>query len=281
MALNYRVAYPYPPALLQGVTLLLLAIDIGNTETVVGLYRGELLLHHWRLHSDLEKTADEYGLLLCQLFSRRGLDPSEVKGVVIASVLPPALPTFEQMAEAYFPSHNRLVVDSRLDTGLIIRYDPPHDVGADRIANAVAAMHKYTLPAIVVDFGTATTFDCISKEGEYLGGAIAPGIGISLEALFERASKLPRIALHDPGSPIGRNTIESMQAGIVYGAAGQVERIVEAIQKELAATATVIATGPLSDVIARHCPSVSAVDAFLTLDGLRIIYERSAKSSAT
>lgn len=263
------------------MTLLLLAFDVGNTETVVGLYEGEQLRHHWRLHSDLEKTADEYGILLWQLFARRGLDPNGVQGTVIASVLPPALPTFEQMAEGYFPAANRLIVDSRLDTGLVIRYEPPHDVGADRIANAVAAVHKYALPAIVVDFGTATTFDCISKEGEYLGGAIAPGVGISLEALFERASKLPRIALQDPGSPIGRNTVQSMQAGIVYGAAGQVERVVQAMQSELGAKATVIATGALSDAIARHCPSVSAVDAFLTLDGLRLIYERAARSSAT
>jgi len=260
---------------------LLLAIDIGNTETVVGVYRGKELQHHWRLHSDLEKTADEYGILLRQLFAPRGLDPAQVEGTVIASVLPPALPAFERMAEAYFPAARRLVVDSRADTGLAIRYDPPHDVGADRIANAVAAMHKYPLPAIIVDFGTATTFDCVSEEGEYLGGAIAPGVGVSLEALFERASKLPRISLQDPGTPIGRNTVQCMQAGIIYGTAGQVESIVGRMQAELGKKATVVATGALCEILARYCPSVNAVDPFLTLEGLRVIYERSARSSAT
>src|SRR5690606_4230226 len=190
----------------------------------------------------------------------RGLDPESVEGAVIASVLPPALPAFERMAEAYFPSARRLVVDSRTDTGLTIRYDPPHDVGADRIANAVAAMHKYPLPAIVVDFGTATTFDCVSEAGEYLGGAIAPGVDVSLEALLERASKLPRIALRDPGTPIGRNTVECMQAGIIYGTAGQVESIVGRMQAELGKQASVVATGALCEVLAPHCPSVRAVD---------------------
>lgn len=260
---------------------MLLAIDIGNTETVVGVYQGARLLHHWRFHSDPAKTADEYGILLLQLFARRGIDPAAVQGVAIASVLPPALPAIERAAEEYFSSARRLLVDSRLDTGLVIRYDPPHDVGADRIANAVAAMRKYALPAIVVDFGTATTFDCISSAGEYLGGAIAPGVGISLEALFERAAKLPRIALEDPGTPIGRNTVQCMQAGIVYGAAGQVESIVKKMQSELGEKATVIATGALCESIARYCPSVSAIDPLLTLDGLRLIYERAASNSAT
>ena len=252
---------------------MLLVIDIGNTNTTLGVYEGDQLKAHWRIQSDREKSADEYGVLMLQLFAHKGLDPKAVTAVAIACVLPPVLPVFERMAQSYF-GVQPLVVTHDLDTGLVIRYQPPRDVGADRIVNAVAAKAKYPLPAIVVDLGTATTFDCISAEGEYLGGAICPGVGISLEALFERASKLPRVSLADPGSAIGTNTVHSIQAGIIYGTAGEVDAIVRAIKKEMQGDPIVIATGGMSQALARYCTTVDVIDELLTLDGLRLIYER-------
>jgi len=251
----------------------LLALDIGNTNTTIGLYEGDRLRCSWRIQSDREKTADEYGILLCQLLSHKKLDPKDVTGVAVACVLPPVLPAFLRMAESYFGT-KAMVVTYELDTGLAIRYQPPRDVGADRIANAVAAKEKYPLPAVVVDLGTATTFDCISKDGEYLGGAICPGVGISLEALFARASKLPRVSLEDPGSVIGTNTVQSIQAGILYGTAGEVDFIVQAIKKEMEGDPIVIATGGLSRAIAGRCTTIDVIDDLLTLDGIRILYER-------
>lgn len=252
---------------------MLLALDIGNTNTTLGLYDGDQLRGSWRIQSDREKTADEYGVLISQLLSHKKIDPKAVTAVAIACVLPPVLPAFLRMSEIYF-GVKPLVVSYELDTGLIIRYQHPRDVGADRIANAVAAKEKYPLPAIVVDLGTATTFDCISKDGEYLGGAICPGIGISLEALFVRASKLPRISLEDPGTPIGTNTVQSIQAGIIYGTAGQVDGIVQAIKKEMAGDPIVIATGGLSRAVAGRCTTIDVIDDLLTLEGIRLLYER-------
>ena len=252
---------------------MLLAMDIGNTNTTIGLYDGERLKSHWRIQSDREKTADEYGILILQLLGHKGVDPKEVTAVAIACVLPPVLPTIERMTQIYF-GLKPLVVTHDLDTGLVIRYQHPRDVGADRIVNAVATKAKYPLPAIVVDLGTATTFDCISKGGEYLGGAICPGVGISLEALFARASKLPRVSLEDPGSPIGTNTVQSIQAGMIYGTAGEVDAIVNAIKKEMGGDPTVIATGGQSRALAGHCTTIDVIDELLTLDGLRLVYER-------
>jgi len=257
---------------------MLLAIDIGNTNTGIGLYDGERLAHHWRIQSDREKTSDEYGVLLAQLLSLKGLGLDVVSDIAIACVVPPALPAFERMCRVYF-ALDPLVIDAQTPTGLVIRYEHPRDVGADRIVNAVAAKAKYALPAVVVDFGTATTFDCISKEGEYLGGAISPGIGISLEALFERASKLPRVALEDPGSPIGTNTSMSIQAGIVYGTAGEVDTIVRAIAVQMGEKPTVIVTGGLGSAVARHCQTIDVVDDLLTLDGIRIIHDMIASGA--
>lgn len=252
---------------------MLLAIDIGNTNTTVGLYDGEQLKGHWRIQSDKEKTADEYGILLTQLLTHKGFSPKAVDAVIIACVLPPVLPAMERMCQSYLGA-KPLVVTHELDTGIVNRYQSPRDVGADRIVNAVAAKAKYPLPAIVVDFGTATTFDCISERGEYLGGVICPGIGISLEALFARASKLPRVSLKDPGSAIGSNTAHSIQAGIVYGTVGEVDGIVRAIKQEMQGDPTVIATGGQARAIAGLCSSVDVIDELLTLDGLRMIYER-------
>lgn len=256
-----------------GCRIVLLALDIGNTNTTIGLFDGETLKAHWRIQSDREKTADEYGILLHQLLDHKKFDPRDVTAVAIACVLPPVLPAFVRMAESYF-CVKPLVVSHDLDTGLVIRYQPPRDVGADRIVNAVAAKAKYPLPAIVVDLGTATTFDCISRDGEYLGGAICPGVGISLEALFARASKLPRVSLDDPGTAIGTNTVQSIQAGIIYGTAGEVDRIVQAIKMEMEGDPIVIATGGLSRSIAGYCTTIDVIDELLTLEGLRILYER-------
>lgn len=250
---------------------MLLVLDVGNTNTGVGLYDGDQLIHSWRIRSDREKTSDEHGILLTQLLAHRGVSADAVAGIAVACVLPPLLPILEQMSQDYFGT-KPLFVGPEVETGLVIRYEQPRDVGADRIANAVAAKAKYPLPAIIVDFSTATTFDCISAAGEYLGGAIAPGIGVSLEALFERASKLPRVPLVDPGSPIGTNTTMSIQAGIVYGTAGEVDTIVSAIAKEMKERPTVIATGGVSRAIAPQCRTIDVVDEMLTLEGIRRIY---------
>lgn len=252
---------------------MLLAVDIGNTNTTLGLYDGEALKAHWRVQSDKEKTADEYGILLAQLLAHKGYALKDVCAIAISCVLPPVLPAIERMCQSYF-GVNPLVVTHEVDTGVVIRYQHPRDVGADRIVNAVAAKAKYPLPAIVVDFGTATTFDCVSAEAEYLGGVICPGIGISLEALFARASKLPRVSFQHPGSAMGTNTVHSIQAGIIYGTAGEVDGIVRALKKEMQGDPTVIATGGYARAIAAHCSTIDVIDEMLTLDGLRVIYER-------
>lgn len=253
---------------------MLLLMDIGNTQTVIGAYQGDQLLHSWRIRTDREKSADEYSVLITQLLAQRGFDVERVNGVAIACVVPPVLPTFTRMVQSTF-GLQPFVLSAATASGLTIHYEHPRDVGADRIANAIAVKEKYPLPAIVVDFGTATTFDCISREGAYLGGVICPGVEISLDALFSRASKLPRVNLEDPGSPIGTNTTMSIQAGIMYGTAGEVDAIVRAIKEHMGGDPTVIATGGLSSVIGKMCKSVDVIDETLTLEGLRIEYERS------
>lgn len=252
---------------------MLLALDVGNTNTSIGVYDQDRLLYSWRIQTDREKTADEYGILLTQFLSSKNLAPDSIDAVAMACVMPPVLSAFEQMCHTYL-QRTPLIINATTDTGIVIRYEPPHNVGADRVVNAVATIAKYPLPAIVVDFGTATTFDCISKDGEYLGGAITPGIGISLEALFERASMLPRVSLETPASPIGTNTTMSIQAGIIFGTAGKVDTMVEAIAREMGEKPTVIVTGGLSRAIAQQCRTVDFVDDLLTLDGIRLVYER-------
>jgi type III pantothenate kinase len=251
---------------------MLLCIDIGNTNITFGLYEGETLGPSWRIRTIHEKMPDEYGILMDQLFGQKGYRPEQVTGAVIASVVPPLTPTFEQACREYI-GQAPLVVDAGVRTGVRIRYDNPREVGADRVVDAAAVRALYTVPACIVDFGTATTFDAVSAEGDYLGGAIAPGIGIAAQALFERTAKLPRVELTRPPSVIGRNTPHSIQSGLLFGYVGLVEGMVARFRAELGPETLVIATGGLSEIIARETSAIDVVDPWLTLHGLRITYD--------
>ncbi|KWX79179.1 Type III pantothenate kinase [compost metagenome] len=253
---------------------MMLAVDIGNTNIVLGVYRGRELLHHFRLSTARQSTADEYGVLIHNLFHMSNISFKDVEGVIISSVVPPLVQVIVEMCVKYI-GKEPLLVGPGIKTGLNLRYENPREVGADRIVNAVAAIEQYQCPLVVVDFGTATTFDCIDAGANYLGGAIVPGLGISTEALYQRASKLPRIELEKPKKVIGRNTVHAMQAGIIFGYAGQVEGIVRRIKAEMnAPVLKVIATGGLATLIAGETECIDEVNPMLTLEGLRIIYDR-------
>lgn len=251
---------------------MLLAIDIGNTNITFGLYEGETLGPRWRIRTIHEKMPDEYGILMDQLFRHRGYEPGQVTGAVVASVVPPLTPAFEQVCRDYV-GQAPLVVDAGVRTGVRIRYDNPRDVGADRVVDAAAVRALYGVPACVVDFGTATTFDAVTAEGDYLGGAIAPGIGIAAQALFQRTAKLPRVELSRPPSAIGRNTPHAIQSGMLFGYVGLVEGMVARFKAELGPETRVVATGGLAEVVARETQVIDVVDPWLTLHGLRIVYE--------
>ncbi|WP_152395752.1 type III pantothenate kinase [Paenibacillus guangzhouensis] len=252
---------------------MILVIDVGNTNIVLGLYQGRELLHHWRLSTNRSATVDEYGIQIHNLFRMGRVETDAIDGVIISCVVPPIMGTLEHLCETYL-GKTPLVVGPGLKTGLNIRYENPREVGADRIVNSVSAIEQYGGPLIVVDFGTATTFDYIDQKGNYLGGAIVPGLGISTEALYQRAAKLPRIDLSKPKSVIGRNTVHSMQAGIIYGYAGQVDGIVERMKAETGENPKVIATGGLAALIAKESRSIDEINSMLTLEGLRLIYQR-------
>jgi type III pantothenate kinase len=255
----------------------LLVIDVGNTNVCLGVFdyagdRGELA-EHWRLGTRRDVTSDEVSLSLSALFDHAGRTTSEVTDVIISSVVPPLLPIWERVSTKLF-ERPPLVVGPGIRTGMPVRYENPREVGADRIVNAVAAYEKFGGPVIVVDFGTATTFDCVSRDGEYLGGAIFPGMHTSMEALFERASMLHRVEIARPKSVIGRTTTTALQAGLLFGYAGLVDSMVERIRKELGADARAVATGGLAQRVADESTAIERVEPFLTLEGLRILFER-------
>jgi type III pantothenate kinase len=257
---------------------MLLTIDIGNTNITLGLYEGEELSSAWRLATVHERMPDEYGLQLLGLMEQAGCAIDQITASALASVVPPLTGTFLQACDKYL--HQKpLVVDAGVKTGLRIRYeDPKHALGADRVVDAVAVQHHYGVPACVVDFGTATTFDAISADGEYLGGAIAPGIGIAAEALFQRTAKLPRVELQRPPSAIGSNTVRAIQSGLIFGYVGLVEGMVERFRKELGDDMRVIGTGGLAELIASETDVIQYLAPWLTLEGLRLVWEMNQES---
>jgi type III pantothenate kinase len=251
----------------------LFTIDVGNTNTVLGVFRGQELIANWRLTTAREQTVDEYGVLTRNLFTLAGLDRNDITGVIISSVVPPVNWTLGEMARVYF-GKKALFVEMGVKTGMAVLVDNPSEVGADRIVNGVAAFHLYGGPCIVVDFGTAITFDAISAKGEYLGGVIAPGLGIASEALFARAAKLPRVEIKDPEKIIGTNTVTNMQAGLYYGAVDMVDGMLARMKKELGQNAKVVATGGQARLVAKGSKYIEHTDEFLTLTGLRLIWEK-------
>jgi type III pantothenate kinase len=252
---------------------MLLALDVGNTNITVGAWEGATLVKRWRLRTVRDQTADEWGILVRNLFDFASLDQSKVNGLIIASVVPPLDSSLARMSKGYFDL-DALFVTNETDTGITIRYDNPREVGADRIVNAVAAFAKYGGPVIVVDLGTAITFDIVSAQAEYLGGVICPGSGISVEALVTRAARLPQVDFRDPGSVIGKTTVTSMQSGLYYGAIGMIDAIAERLLKELGSETKVIATGGQASMIVNDSRYLRIVDEDITLDGLRLIWDR-------
>jgi type III pantothenate kinase len=252
---------------------MLLAVDVGNTQTVLGLFEGEELVEHWRLATEAERTGDELAALFVNLLELRGRTFEDVSGMSLSSTVPLLVRAYQDLAERHIEAP-LLVLGPGTRTGIPILYDDPREVGPDRIANAVAARERYGAPCIVVDFGTSTNFDAVSAEGEYVGGVLAPGIEISMDALFARAARLTKVDFVEPETVIGKTTTASLQSGLVYGFAGQVDGIVERMRSELGDSAPAIATGGLAELIAPHTKTIEKVDALLTLDGLRLVWDR-------
>ena len=256
---------------------MLLVIDVGNSNIVLGVYDGERLVKDWRIFTDKSKTTDEYSIIVHDLFRLGGIDAAMIRDIIISSVVPTLTGVLEKLSFAHF-GRKAYVVGPGIRTGMPIQYDNPKEVGADRIVNAVAGFEKYRTSLIIVDFGTATTFDYVNRKGEYCGGAIAPGLVISTEALFQKASKLPRVEIARVSQVIARNTVNSMQAGIFFGYVGLVDGIVARMKSESRDDPRVIATGGLASLIAPESKSVDIIEEFLTLDGLRILYDRNKET---
>jgi type III pantothenate kinase len=252
---------------------MLLVVDVGNTNTVLGLFDGDQLVHDWRIRTVVDHTVDEYGMLIYNLYKTSRISSRKIQDIIISCVVPPMLNILEPLCQKYF-NLKPLIVGPGVKTGMPIFYDNPKEVGADRIVNAVAGYEKYKKDLIIVDFGTATTFDYVSEKGEYMGGCISPGIMISSDALFERAAKLPRVELSKPKSIVAKDTVSSMQAGIMYGYAGLVDGICDRMKAEVKSNPLVVATGGLAKIVAPETKSINVVDEMLTLEGLRIIYLR-------
>lgn len=259
---------------------MLLGIDVGNSNVVLGVFDGVRLRASWRIHTRTAATADEYGVLIAGMFAGAGLDPALIDGVALASVVPPLTPAFAELARSMFRCRP-LVVDAGVKTGVKVRYDSPRDVGADRICNAAAACRYYGAPACIIDFGTGTTFDAINAAGEYVGGAIAPGLEIALQALAGHTARLPRVELRPPPAAIGRNTVHAMQSGLVFGYVALVEGMVARFRAELGPELRVIGTGGLAEVIAAETDAVQQVDPWITLKGLHIVYQLNQPPAAT
>ncbi len=255
---------------------MLLVIDVGNTDTVLGVYDGDELVRNWRIRTNSGSTVDEYGILIYNLYHTGRINSKTVTAIIISCVVPPMMNLLDELCRKYF-NVKPMIVGPGLKTGMPIYYDNPKEVGADRIVNAVAAFSKYMRELIVVDFGTATTFDYVSSRGEYVGGCIAPGVMISTEALFARTAKLPRIELTKPKNIIAKDTVSSMQAGIMFGYAGLVDGIVGRMKAEAESDPFVVATGGLAKIVASQTTTIDAVEDMLTLEGLRIIYSMNAK----
>ncbi len=256
---------------------MLLVFDIGNSNIVLGTYEGKKLVRHWRISTDRQKTGDEYGMLIANLFRFQGIRMSDIDAIIISSVVPPLVVPIIKMCERYFRLRP-LVVGPGIKTGIKLKYENPREIGADRIVNSVGAFDQYGGPLIVVDIGTATTFDIVDSNGDFLGGVIAPGIGVSAEALFQRAAQLPRIGLIPPKTVICRNTVSGMQAGVIFGFVGQIDEIVRRIKDEMKQEMRVIATGGMAKMISRESKTIDKVDNFLTLTGLRVLYERNVQA---
>ncbi|MCP1492189.1 type III pantothenate kinase [Peribacillus frigoritolerans] len=252
---------------------MIFVLDVGNTNTVLGVYDEDILKYHWRIETNRHKTEDEYGMIIKSLLQHENLAFDQFDGIIISSVVPPIMFALERMCKKYF-GIKPLIVGPGIKTGLNIKYENPREVGADRIVNAVAGIQEYGSPLIIVDFGTATTYCYINEDKQYMGGAIAPGINISTEALYSKAAKLPRIEISRPEGIIGKNTVSAMQAGILYGYVGQVEGIVNRIKAQSNLEPTVIATGGLATLIANESTVIDVVEPFLTLKGLQLIYKR-------
>ncbi|GAA0425480.1 type III pantothenate kinase [Virgibacillus salarius] len=253
---------------------MLFVLDVGNTNTVLGVFEGDQLKHQWRIKTDRYKTEDEFGMLVKSLFDHKEITLSDMKGIIISSVVPPIMFALEKMCKDYFHLEPMIIGKESVHSFLKMRYPNPREIGADRIVNAVGAIETFGAPLIIIDFGTATTFCYINDQQEYHGGVISPGINISMEALYSKASKLPKIEIQAPDHVVGSSTVEAMQSGVFYGYVGQVDGIVRRIEAEMGVNAKVVATGGLASLIAHESQTIQHVDPYLTLKGLYLIYHK-------